>query len=79
MGFPPSSLWSALWGDFFRCHVLVDIPSQGLRLELTGKALPGEYAIQAPASVMRDEDIAALAELIQTVRSIADFVKQLVQ
>ena len=79
VGFPPSSLWSALWGVFFRCHVLVDIPSQGLRLELTGKALPGEYAIQTPASVMRDEDIAALAELIQTVRSIADFVKQLVQ
>lgn len=73
IGFPIQSIWA----EFFRCHVLVDIPSQGLHLELTGKALPGEYDIQLPASVMKDEDINALAELIQAVRSLAALVAEM--
>lgn len=73
IGFPLQSIWT----EFFRCHVLVDIPSQGLHLELTGKALPGEYDIQLPASVMKDEDINALAELIQAVRSLVALVTEM--
>lgn len=73
VGFPLHSLWS----DFFYCHVLVELPGQGLRFSLTGKALAGDYAIAAPASVMRDEDIAALADLFNAVRAIADFVREL--
>lgn len=73
IGFPLRSLWT----EFFRCHVLVDLPSQGLHFELTGRALPGDYSIQAPSSVMRDEDIDALAAIFDAVRSILAFVRQL--
>lgn len=74
IGFPVQSLWT----EFFRCQILVDLPSQGLHLELTGKALPGDYDIQLPDSVMKDEDIAALSEIIQAVRSLAALVSQMV-
>ena len=73
IGFPLRSLWS----EFFHCHVLVELPGQGLRFELTGRALPGEYDIQAPASVMRDEDIDALATIFEAVRSLLAFVQEL--
>src|SRR5699024_7997390 len=73
LGFPLRSLWS----EFFHCHVLVELPGQGLRFELTGRALPGEYDIQAPASVMRDEDIDALAAIFEAVRSLLAFVQEL--
>lgn len=73
IGFPLRSLWS----ESFSCHVLVDLPSQGLHFELTGRALPGDYSIQAPASVMQDEDIDALAAIFDAVRSILAFVRQL--
>ena len=73
IGFPLRSLWS----EFFHCHVLVELPGQGLRFELTGRALPGEYDIQAPASVMRDEDIDALAAIFEAVRSLLAFVQEL--
>lgn len=74
IGFPIQSLWT----EFFRCQILVDLPVQGLHLELTGKVLPGTYDIQIPDSVMRDEDINALSEIIQAVRSIAQMVTQMV-
>ena len=74
IGFPIQSLWT----EFFRCHIIVDLPSQGLHLEMTGKALPGTYDIQLPDSVMRDEDINALSQIIQAVRSIAQLVAQMV-
>ena len=74
VGFPLRSLWA----DFFTCHVLVDLPAQGLHFELTGRALPYENAIAAPASVMRDEDIAALADIFAAVRSLAALVQELV-
>lgn len=74
IGFPVQSLWT----EFFRCQVLIDVPSQGLHLEMTGKALPGDYDIQLPTSVMKDEDIAALSEIIQAVRSLVDLVSEMV-
>lgn len=74
IGFPIQSLWT----EFFRCQVLIDLPSQGLHIELTGKALAGDYDIQLPDSVMKDEDINALAEIIQTVRSLAALVSEMV-
>ena len=74
IGFPIQSLWT----EFFRCHIIVDLPSQSLHLEMTGKALPGTYDIQLPDSVMRDEDINALSQIIQAVRSIAQLVAQMV-
>lgn len=74
IGFPIQSLWT----EFFRCQILVDLPAQGLHLELTGKALPGTYDIQLPDSVMQDDDINALSEIIQAVRSIAQLVGQMV-
>lgn len=73
IGFPIQSLWT----EFFRCQVLIDVPSQGLHLELTGKALPGDYDIQLPDSVMKDEDIAALSEIIQAVRSLVKLVSEM--
>lgn len=73
IGFPIQSLWT----EFFRCQVLVDLPSQGLHLEMNGKALPGDYEIHMPSSVMQDEDINALANIIQAVRSIIQLVKQI--
>ena len=74
VGYPLRSLWA----DCFTCHVLVDLPAQGLHFELTGRALPYENAIAAPASVMRDEDIAALADIFAAVRSLAALVQELV-
>ena len=73
IGFPPRSLFA----EFFTCHVLVDLPGQGLHFELTGRALPGDYDIEAPASVMQDGDIDALAAIFDAVRSILAFVRQL--
>ena len=45
---------------------------------MNGKVLPGEYEIQMPDSVMKDEDIAALSDIIQAVRSLAALVAQMV-
>ena len=73
IGFPPRSLFA----EFFTCHVLVELPGQGLHFELTGRALPGDYDIEAPASVMQDGDIDALAAIFDAVRSILAFVRQL--
>lgn len=75
IGFPLQSLWT----EFFRCHILVDVPSQNLHFELTGKALAGEYEILLPDSVMRDEDISALSELLQAVRSLAALASEFIQ
>ncbi len=72
VGFPLRSLWT----EFFHCHVLVDLPGQGLHFDLTGRALAGDYDITAPASVMRDEDIDALAAIFEAVRSIAALVRE---
>ena len=73
VGFPLRSLWA----DFFYCHVLVEIPNQGLRFELDGKALPYESAIDAPPSVMLDEDIDALADIFEAARTIMAFVREI--
>ena len=74
IGFPLQSLWT----EFFHCQILVDLPTQGLHFEMNGKVLPGEYEIQMPDSVMKDEDIAALSDIIQAVRSLAALVAQMV-
>ena len=74
IGFPLQSLWT----EFFRCQILVDLPTQGLHFEMNGKVLPGDYEIQMPDSVMKDEDIAALSDIIQAVRSLAALVAQMV-
>ena len=73
VGFPLRSLW----GEYFDCHVLVDLPGQGLHFALTGSAQAGDSAVAAPASVMRDEDIDALAALFEAVRSLLAFVQEL--
>ena len=73
IGFPLRSLW----GEYFDCHVLVDLPGQGLHFALTGSAQAGDSAVAAPASVMRDEDIDALAALFEAVRSLLAFVQEL--
>ncbi len=71
VGLPLQSLWS----EYFRCQILIDIPSSGLHVELTGRALPGEYGIELPGSRMRDEDIAVLADIWQAVQAIVSLVK----
>lgn len=73
IGFPLRSLW----GEYFDCHVLVDLPGQGLHFALTGSAQAGDSTVAAPASVMRDEDIDALAALFEAVRSLLAFVQEL--
>ena len=56
-------------------HILLEIPAHGVRVELTGSVTAATTAPAAPTSLMKDEDIAALVQLRQSIETVLQFVQ----
>ncbi len=61
-----------------KTHVLLTLPAQQLSIELTGSLAAAQTVLAAPTSRMKDEDIATLVQLRQTIQSVVEFVQSAV-
>ncbi|MGN0707919.1 MAG: hypothetical protein ACI4JC_07970 [Faecalibacterium sp.] len=59
-----------IFEDIIPLHVLLDLPAQGLHIELAGSLSLSESVVLPPESRMKDEDIAAFAQIRQAVTNI---------
>lgn len=58
-----------------KVHILLDIPEHGIHAELKGTVTASKTVLTAPTSRMKDDDIAALAKLRETIESVWQFVQ----
>ncbi len=69
-GFTPRSLFS----DEFAMHVIITDPDSALQTELIGSAIPADVSLEAPASLVSDENISLLREFLVIIQSISDAI-----
>ena len=60
-------------------HILLDVPTHHIHVELTGTVTAAQTVVTAPESRMQDSDIDSLVQLRQTIESIVQFVQTATQ
>lgn len=72
IGLPKDSFFA----DETPLHILLTIPEHGVKAELSGTLTAADTLVVAPESRMKDEDVAALAQIRQTIESILQLLQQ---